>query len=144
MELEKELKLLGANVILTRSVDEFISLGGRTSLSNVKDTDAFISIHYNSTPDLPQVSGIGTYYYHDQHKKLATEIQNGVIQTTDANDRGVAFENFHVIRQSFKPSILIELGFLSNEEEENLLKRNPYQKKIVAGILHGLQRYFND
>lgn len=143
-ELKKELELLGANVILTRDTDEFISLGGRTSLSNVNDTDAFISIHYNSTPDLPEVSGIGTYYYHDQHEKLANDIQNGVIQTTDADDRDVAFENFHVIRQSFKPSILIELGFISNEEEENLLKGSPYQKKIVTGIIHGLQRYFNE
>lgn len=143
MELEKELKLLGADVILTRETDEFISLGGRTSLANIKDTDALISIHYNSTPDLPEVNGIGTYYYHDQHKDLAKAVQNGVIQITDANDRGTAFENFHVIRQSFKPSILIELGFISNEKEENLLKRSPYQKKIVTGILHGLQQYFN-
>lgn len=143
MELEQELKLLGANVILTREVDDFIALGGRTSLANVLDTDAFISIHYNSTPELPQVTGIGTYYYHEQDKELARDIQSSVIQTTDADDRGAASENLHVTRQTFKPAILIELGFLSNQEEESLLKRNPYQKKIVAGIIQGLQHYFN-
>lgn len=143
-ELKKQLEWLGANVVLTRDADEYISLGGRTSLANIKDTDALISIHYNSTPDLPQVSGIGTYYYHKQNKELAKAVQNGVIHTTEANDRGVAFENFHVIRQSFKPSILIELGFISNEDEESRLKGAPYQQKIVTGIVNGLQQYFSE
>lgn len=142
LELQQELTVLGANVILTRPKDEFISLGSRTSYANIAGTDAFISIHYNSTPELPDVTGIGTYYYHDQNKELASYVQKGLIKETNANDRGVAFGDFHVIRQTFKPAILIELGFLSNQEKEQLLQTNAYQKKLVQGMVNGLIKYF--
>ncbi|ASK63094.1 N-acetylmuramoyl-L-alanine amidase [Virgibacillus phasianinus] len=142
MELKQELTILGANVILTRSQDEFISLGSRASYSNVAGTDAFISIHYNSTPALPNVTGIGTYYYHGQNKKLATYIQQGLIKETNADDRGVAFGDFAVIRQNFKPAVLVELGFLSNPEKEKLLQTDAYQKKLVQGMINGLLKYF--
>lgn len=141
-ELEQELTILGANVILTRSEDEFISLGSRTSFSNINDTDAFISIHYNSVPELPNVTGVETYYYHKQNKDLATYIQREAIKETNANDRGTTFGNFFVIRQNFKPSVLIELGFISNEEKEALLGTTAYQQKIVLGIVNGLRKYF--
>lgn len=142
IELKQQLTILGANVILTRSEDEFISLGSRSSFANVAGTDAFISIHYNSTPALPNVTGIGTYYYHGQNKELATYVQKELIKETNAKDRGVAFGDFSVIRQTFKPAILIELGFLSNQEKEKLLQTNAYQKKLVQGMVNGLHKYF--
>ncbi|ASN05131.1 N-acetylmuramoyl-L-alanine amidase [Virgibacillus necropolis] len=144
LELKQELTVLGANVVLTRPKDEFISLGSRTSYANVAGTDAFISIHYNSTPALPDVTGIGTYYYHGQNKELATYVQKELIKETNAEDRGVAFGNFLVIRQTFKPAILIELGFLSNQEKEQLLQTNAYQKKLVQGMVNGLLKYFGN
>ncbi|GAB3050418.1 N-acetylmuramoyl-L-alanine amidase [Virgibacillus ainsalahensis] len=141
-ELEHELTMLGANVLLTRSEDEFISLGSRTSYGNHMDTDAFISIHYNSTPSLPDVTGIETYYYHDQHKTLAEYIQTELIKETEGQDRGITFGDYLVIRQTFKPAVLLELGFISNPEHEALLKTTTHQKKIVTGIINGLGKYF--
>ncbi|WP_430785067.1 N-acetylmuramoyl-L-alanine amidase [Virgibacillus flavescens] len=142
-ELKQELTVLGANVIMTRPEDEFISLGSRSSFANIK-ADVFISIHYNSTPELPSVTGIGTYYYHGQNKDLATYIQKELIKETNANDRGVAFGNYFVIRQTFKPAVLVELGFLSNENKEQLLQTNAYQKKLVQGMVNGLIKYFGN
>lgn len=142
LELKQQLTVLGANVLLTRSEDEFISLGSRSSYANVAGTDVFISIHYNSTPALPNVTGIGTYYYHGQNKGLATYVQKELIKETGATDRGVAFGNFLVIRQTFKPAILVELGFLSNQQKEKLLQTSAYQKKLVQGMVNGLQKYF--
>lgn len=144
MELKQQLTVLGANVLMTRTEDEFISLGSRTSYANIAGTDAFISIHYNSTPALPEVTGIGTYYYHGQNKELASYVQKELIKETNAEDRKIAFGDFAVIRQTFKPGILIELGFLSNHEKEELLQTNAYQKKLVQGMVNGLQKYFNN
>ena len=142
LELKQQLTILGANVLLTQSEDEFISLGSRSSYANVAGTDAFISIHYNSTRALPNVTGIGSYYYHGQNKQLASYVQKELIKETNAESRGVAFGDFSVIRQTFKPGILVELGFLSNVEKEKLLQTNAYQKKLVQGMVHGLQKYF--
>ncbi|MFZ3576438.1 N-acetylmuramoyl-L-alanine amidase [Virgibacillus sp. DJP39] len=142
LELKQELTVLGANVILTRPEDEFISLGSRSSYANIAGTDAFISIHYNSTPELPNVTGIGTYYYHDQNKELAAYVQKELIKETNANDRKFTFGDYFVIRQTFKPAILVELGFLSNKEKEQLLQTDAYQKKLVQGMVNGLLKYF--
>ncbi|MEN2765885.1 N-acetylmuramoyl-L-alanine amidase [Ornithinibacillus xuwenensis] len=141
-ELEQELKMLGAEVIMTRDRENFVSLSSRANLANVLDTDAFISLHYNSVPDLPDVTGIGTYYFHDQYESLAQYIQSELIKESGDRDRGMDFGDFQVIRQNLKPGALIELGFISNPEIEQLLLTNAYQKKLVTGIVNGLQRYF--
>lgn len=143
-ELENELKLLGANVILTRSTDEFVPIESRSILANAMQTDAFISIHYNSFPEVPSTSGIESFYYHDQDEKFVTFMHDEIMKETDERDRGVTFGDFLVIRQNMKPGALLELGFLSNEDSENLLQTTAYQKKIVSGIINGLQKYFRD
>ncbi len=142
-ELENELNMLGAEVIVTRKKDNYISLASRTSLSNLKNIDAFISIHYNSVPNIPDANGIGTYYYHEQQKKLADSIQLELIKETEAKDRGSSYGDYQVLRQNLKPAILVELGFISNKEKEQLLLTDGYQQKIVSGMVNGLQKYFS-
>lgn len=142
-ELKKELAMLGAEVVMTRERDQFVSLESRTSLANIADTDAFISIHYNSFPQAPEVTGIATYYYHEQSKELARFVQESLINETGANNRKALSEDYHVIKQSFNPSILIELGFISNSVKEQLLETNSYQKQLVSGIITGLTKYLN-
>lgn len=143
-ELKQELKVLGANVVVTRGKNEFVSLASRTTLSNFKKTDAFISIHYNSFPQLPSVTGISAYYYHDQYQNLARYVLEEVSKETGARNRGSKFADYYVIRQNFRPAILLELGFISNPEKEQLLQTNAYQKKIVTGIVNGLNHYFRN
>lgn len=142
VELKEELTLLGAEVILTRENDEYIRLGSRSILANVLTTDAFISIHYNSFPEQSSVTGINSYYYHDQNKELASSIQQGIVDASEANDRGIAFGDFLVLRTNYKPSVLLELDFISNPEREQLLLTNAYQKRLVKGIINGLTHYF--
>ncbi len=137
-ELEKELSRLGANVILTRPMNQYIYLSGRASLANLHQADAFISIHYNSFPDSTSVTGINTYYYADQDKTLAQDIQEELIISSEADDRDIAFGNYQVLRQTSVPSLLLELGFISNEETEQLLLTSSYQNKLVTGIINGL------
>lgn len=141
-QLEQELTMLGANVLLTRPEDEFIALGSRSAFSNTMQTDAFISLHYNSVPEFPNVSGIETYYYSEPNDQLATDIQQEIIKETNANDRGTTEGDFAVLRQNLQPGVLIELGFISNPQDESLLSTNAYQQKIVSGIANGLRKYF--
>lgn len=142
--LKHELTRLGAQVKLTRENDNYISLMSRTTFSNMLPTDVFISIHYNSFPDLPNITGISSYYYKPQDKPLAQMIQNSLIQMTGDHDRGITIENFQVLRQNFNPAVLVELGFLSNQQQEQQLLNRTYQQKIVKGISDGLITYFSE
>lgn len=137
-ELEKELTSLGAEVILTRDIDQYVYLSGRASIANLYQADAFISIHYNSFPDSESVTGINSYYYADHDEKLAKDIQEELINSSQAKDRDIAFGNYQVLRQNYVPAVLLELGFISNEESEQLLLTNTYQSKLVNGIINGL------
>lgn len=143
-KLERILSLLGADVLLTRNNDSYIRLGSRPILSNYNDTNSFISIHYNSFPELPSVTGIGSYYYQEYNKPLASAIQKGLIKATGAKDRDISFGDFQVIRQNYRPSALVELGFISNLETEKLLLTDAYQKQLVQGIVSGLSNYFTE
>ncbi|OEH55547.1 N-acetylmuramoyl-L-alanine amidase [Oceanobacillus sp. E9] len=142
-ELASELTYLGADVHMTRSHDEFISLNSRASYANFVDTDAFISIHYNSVADLPNVTGIETFYYNEKMKPLAESVQQGMIRSSGDEDRGTSYGDFQILRLSLQPSLLLELGFISNKEQEALLSTTGYQKQLVSGILEGLSTHFN-
>jgi len=141
-KLKDILTELGVNVIMTREHDEYIRLGSRVSMSNLINPDLFISIHYNSFPDFPSAKGISTFYYDENDKKLAKSVQRQTILATNANDRDVSYENLQVLRHNHNRAILMELGFLSNVEEEKLLQSNEYQEKLVKGIIAGLVDYF--
>ncbi|WP_158633988.1 N-acetylmuramoyl-L-alanine amidase [Radiobacillus deserti] len=142
LKLKEELELLGAQVVLTRTNDQYMSLSGRASVANVYHADAFISLHYNSTPEIPTASGISSYYYHERNKALAVEIQKELMKATDVEDRGTDFGDFQVIRENHRPSVLLELGFLSNEEEEGNIMSLTFQEKLTKGIIRGLRNYF--
>lgn len=143
LKLKEKLASVGATVYMTRERDEFISLASRVNYANMTDADVFLSIHYNSFAEQPDVIGIETFYYQEQNKMLAQMIQEEIIKETGDKDRGITFGDFYVLRQTMKPALLIELGFLSNIETEENLKMDWYQQKIVNGILKGLQKYFS-
>src|SRR5690625_30225 len=90
------LTALGANVILTRNNDEYIRFASRPLLSNVSQSDAFLSIHYTSFTDLTSVDGIDTYYYHDYDMEYASLIQNEIIHVTNEHDRGIHYGEFQL------------------------------------------------
>ncbi|MCD5323687.1 MULTISPECIES: N-acetylmuramoyl-L-alanine amidase [Pontibacillus] len=142
--LKERLELAGANVILTRSDDSYIALNSRATKSNVLGADAFLSLHYNSFPQSPTVSGIGTYYYHNQHKAFAEAVQNAMVKATGLHDRQARFGDFHVIRENRQPALLLELGFLSNQQEEKYVHSKEFQNKVTNGIVQGIIDYLGE
>ncbi|CQR46943.1 N-acetylmuramoyl-L-alanine amidase AmiC precursor [Paraliobacillus sp. PM-2] len=142
LNIKYDLEQLGAIVHLTRSNDKFISLTARAIYANHLQADAFLSIHYNSTPQHPNANGISTYYYDKKDQLFAKSIHEELLKTTNSKNRSVQFGDFQVLRTNHTPALLLELGFISNTTEELQIQRNTYQKKISRGIIAGMQKYF--
>lgn len=73
--------------------------------------------------------------------ELASSVQQNLVAGCQAYDRGVKQANFYVLKGAFMPSVLIELGFLSNAEEERLLINEEYQQRLARTIFEGLKRF---
>lgn len=142
LQLAEKLRIAGAKVIMTRDDDTYLSLSSRATLSNLSNADAFISLHFNSAPQYPNVSGIGTYFYHTKDKQFALDVQNAMIKETGMHNREVRFGDFHVIRENQRPALLLELGFLSNKQDQEFVKTKDFREKVTKGIILGLRDYF--
>ncbi|RBW70433.1 SH3 domain-containing protein [Bacillus taeanensis] len=141
--LAEKLKAAGASVSMTRTDDYYTSLSYRVSLSHYYKADAFISIHYDSALQ-SSAKGITTYYYSpSKDQELGQNIQKELAKGTGLFNRGVRFGNFHVLRNNGQPAVLLELGFLSNPQEEYFVRTNSYQEKASQSIYNGLIRYFS-
>ncbi|BAC15041.1 N-acetylmuramoyl-L-alanine amidase [Oceanobacillus iheyensis HTE831] len=136
-----QLKEAGANVITTRSGDYFVSLEERARISNDYQTDAFISIHYDSFP-LLSVSGTTTYYAHKEDQPLAADIQSSIASSVELTNRGSMQANYKVLRDTTAPSVLLELGFISNQYDVNIVQTDDYQRRVATAITNGLIQYF--
>lgn len=143
-ELKRSLQAAGTKVIMTRDGDTYPSLSQRVNVSHANNADAFISIHLNSSSS-GTAHGIETYYYSTNvnERLLASYIQEEVIKATGLSSRGIAEGNFQVIRTNKKAAILVELGFISNVNEEQIIASKDYQVQAATGIVKGLERYFN-
>ncbi|GAB4074912.1 hypothetical protein GCM10028778_24150 [Barrientosiimonas marina] len=140
----KKLRDAGANVILTRSDDSYVSLEKRVRISNKHNTDAFISLHYNAYP-VENVHGFSTHYDTDgADKALAADMQSALKQTMDLDSRGIKQNGYHVLDDNQDLAVLIELGFLTSPSDTKAIKTDAHQKKVGEGIVNGLKRHFEE
>jgi len=141
--LSDKLKAAGANVFLTRSNDSYLPLPSRVRLASVHQSDAFISLHYDSNLDR-SIRGMTGYYYHSYQKKLAEYVYNAANSQTRLKSRGVRYGDYHVVRENQRAAVLMELGYLSNSAEEMTLNSGQFQENAASGIYNGLARYFKE
>ncbi len=141
--LSRKLEEAGANVILTRSSDLYLPLTSRVVTGYYRNADAYISLHYDNSKD-KDVHGLPSYFYHPWQKELAVELHSAAIERTKQKDRGVRFGDYYVIRENNKKAVLIELGYLSNQAEELLVRSDEYQNSAATGIYEGLGRFFHN
>ena len=140
----------GIEVIMTRDTDKYPTLTDRSKLANSKDAAIFVSIHVNSAANAPKANGIEVYYakgnnenyYGTTSKALATSVLNSMLSSTEAFSRGVKVESHLVTRTSLMPAILVELGFISNEEEIKKLIDEDYQELLAEGIVEGILSHY--
>lgn len=138
--LEKTLKTMGYNTVMTRRSDNFVSLPGRVKMANRYRNAIFVSVHYNYTWK-SKVSGLETFYYSGSGKKLASYIQRGMLRYTRAGDRGAKYGRFYVIRNTKMPAVLVEGGFISNSAERGRIKSAYFREAVARGIAEGIQRF---
>jgi N-acetylmuramoyl-L-alanine amidase len=140
--LQNKLQKAGANVILTRTTDTYLSLPERVQIAHRYHADAFISIHYDSSPNW-FASGMTIYYYDSlADYPLALSFDALFSKITLIPYRGIRFGDFHVIRETNLPSVLFELGYVSNPLEVNIITSYEYQQQITEAIFNGLNNYF--
>lgn len=140
--LADRLRQAGANVIMTRTSDEFVGLNDRAYISNSSNADAFISIHYDSTEGRNTVSGTTTYYYHDEEKALAEIVNQHLAQYGSLPNNGVRVGDYLVLRENHQPGILLELGYLNNDHDQQVVNTNAYRAQAVDAIYGALNQYF--
>ncbi len=137
-----QLRTAGANVIMTRSTDTYVDLATRPVTAQKANADAFISIHFDSSPTANSAEGHTTYYYSEsKDMHLATYLSNS-LANLNTNSRGVAYGNFEVLRDNKQPSILLELGYINNTNDFSKIKTSAYQAKVALDIVNGLNKYF--
>lgn len=140
--LKSKLRAAGANVVLTRESDIYVDLRKRVSVAHQVEADAFISLHYDATED-SSISGITTYYTNSYQQELAEYVHAGLAKKVSIRDRGVQPGNYLVLRENRQKAILIELGFLSNANEERTITTDYYREQATLGIYQGLLNYFD-
>ncbi len=132
-EIAKEVRRLGVIVDEIRSADTTLTLQQRSNYENKSNYDYFISFHRNAFK--PEVAvGVETYTYLNQDsrsKAMADKIQAAVVNIGFVN-RGVKKANFHVLRETKAPAVLIELGFIDNSKDNSLFDTK--KKEIIKAI----------
>ncbi len=132
-------------VYMTRSKDTTVSLEDRTNYSNEINPDIYVSIHTNSTVQEDSY-GVETHYYKDDSYSLAQLIHSKFassknLKKWDTKDRGVIKSRFYVINHTEAPSVLIEIGFISNTQEREKLLTKERQEQIADSIADGILEY---
>ncbi|WP_148550128.1 N-acetylmuramoyl-L-alanine amidase [Paraclostridium bifermentans] len=144
-KVRQKLEAKGIEVKMSRTSDEFISLGDRAKMANSYAPDVFVSIHQNSA-DATSANGIETYYHTNKsdHKPYAQDVQTKAIGETNARNRGVKSANFAVLRETNMPAALFESGFITNQNESANLASSAYQDKLATGIANGVEKYLKE
>lgn len=162
LKLQKIIEQSGAKVYLTRSDENGIySLDSKTirqkkisdsknrvKIGNESGANIFVSIHLNKFPADGSYSGWQSFYKKDNADSslLANFIQDNLNKNINIkNDRKpLPIKNVYVMDKLQIPAVIVECGFLSNEEETKNLKDEKYQNKLAWGIYLGIQNYFNE
>ncbi|MEN1970660.1 N-acetylmuramoyl-L-alanine amidase CwlD [Lentibacillus sp. N15] len=159
-KLQNYLQQSGALVYLTREADTDLADKDTSGLSRRKSEDIrkrlafiqekgadfFVSVHLNAIP-AAQWHGAQTFYYpkYEQSKHLAKMIQSEVTRNLEnTNRQALALNTVYLLKHAEVPGALVEIGFLSNEQERELLKQDDYQLKMASSIYEGILRYVTE
>ena len=153
LKLRDELKARGYQVVLIRETHSInISNSERAKFANKIGADAFIRIHANSL-DESSVSGVETICQtssnpynaslYNESYRLSECVLDEFVKSTGAKRRRVwQTDTMSGINWCQIPVTILEMGFLSNPEEDRLLASDNYQSKMVEGIANGIDKYF--
>ena len=132
--------------IMTRNSDVFVSVEDRVDFSNNMNPKLFVSIHCNDNEDSSANGTEILYNVNDSGESnsslwLSQILLDSITSTVSTRKRNVISGNsIHIVRQSNVPVALIEMGFMSNAEDFELLSTSQGQKRFAQGIAEGIIR----
>ena len=150
--------LRDVKVVMTRESDRFLTLEQRCAIANNAGGDLFLSIHVNAAPEAPRVKGTETYFgpvgatsvrgvesarrrFQQKSELLAWELQKHYGLAGRPISRGVKRERYYVVLYTMMPSVLTEIGFISNPGEQAYMTSKEGQEEIAQCIFRGLKDY---
>ena len=136
------LRAKGYKVYMSHDTDKFVPLQGIVDIAEEVKPDLFVSIHVNSSNGT-EATGIETHYYHEYSIGLAKSVHNALMaQVTTTKDRGLFKSRFYVINHTTMPAILVEIGFISNDNERAELVSEKRKQATARGITNGIINYY--
>lgn len=153
-KLQERLNKEGYKVYMTREEDNELDkrkvsdLDLRCKMKKDTNCDVFISIHQNKF-DSERCFGAQVWYAdNEKSNTIADFIQDSLKEKTEDNNKRVAKaakKHYRILRDGYDGAcVIVECGFLSNYDEEERLKTDEHQLKIVDGIVCGVNRYFEE
>lgn len=133
--------------MFTHDASTDVPLSDRTDKANAWGADLFISIHANAVGSgWNDVTGIETYVYTtlpEDSVSIAKSVQESLVSSTGRIDRGVKSADFHVLRETTMPAILVECEFMTCKESAELLKSDSYRKLCAQAIARGIASHYS-
>ena len=154
LKLQQALQNQGYTVIMCRTSQNVdISNAQRAEIANSNNVSAFIRLHCDSSTSssatgtltlAPSTSNPYCASIASESQALSKSIVNNICNVTGSRNRGVSIvDNMTGLNWSKVPVTIVEMGFLSNPQEDQLLASDDYQNKIVQGIVNGIGAYLN-
>lgn len=153
LKLKKALQDCGTKVVMTRETDD-VDIGNieRAEIANSSKSEILVRIHADGSENA-SVKGISVLYPGNKYisdnkmlgdsKKAASFVLESLINSTGATSRGLSERSDMTgFNWSRVPVFLVEMGFMSNAQEDRLMNTAEYQDKLVAGMVDGLAEYF--
>ena len=127
-------------VLLTREEDVDMSLKERAAFANSTEGDLFVSLHCNVSEEDQSASGLECYYEKtgEKGKDLAVNIMAAAEAGGTIETRELRTDMMYVVRFTDMPAVLVEMGFMSNQDELEKLCRSSYQQILAEAIAQGI------
>lgn len=154
LELKKIVELAGGQVLMTREGDYDLAsneannrkkedLTKRVELIEENDVALFVSVHMNKYGN-SQVRGAQVFYrVSDEISKLLADCIQKEFKQLDSS-KLIKMGNYFILNESSIPGVLVECGFMSNEEELKLLQQHDYQVKVAHAIYRGIVKFVDE
>jgi N-acetylmuramoyl-L-alanine amidase len=143
--LRDELRRRGATVVMTREDDRDLSLIARQKMIDQNQPAMALTFHYRflaDDGDAENTKGVSSYWYHPQAHSLAVLLQNRLVEDLGRSSFGVYWNNLALTRPHSAPSVLLELGFMSNPEDFELAMDVEEQRRLVRVLAEGVVEWF--
>jgi len=143
LKLDELLQQRGLTTVLTRSSDQYLTLGERATVLNESGVDLVLSLHVNSAANTEaRYVSAHVFQLGGKAEKAAAKLVEVVIRATGWESGGVKVNNFYMLRETTAPAVLLEMGFVSNEEQERLLNRSETRDLLARSLAEGITQIY--